>query len=336
MSARTALVLREAQPGDEQRLLAAFNRAFAAVDPSFTPRGPAAWRWRFRDCPDGARVMLALAPDGEIVAQYAGLGQTLVHRGERLRASQSVDSFVEPTRRGGLGRTTAFVETGRAYAERFGGDAPGRDVLMWGLPVPAAWRIGRARLGYGFVRSVMQLVGDAAALGDAIPAGVELEEVERFPAEVGALFERVAPGLGLAALRDQRRLDWRYADHPERRYAVALARVDGALAGYAVARRGAFDGREGALLCDWLADRARPDVAVALRAWLVRRARAEGQRRLAGLLPDTSPEWLEFQRAGWRVEPTRYTLVARSWRRALPVDDLRASFWVTLGDTDLA
>jgi hypothetical protein len=164
---------------------------------------------------------------------------------------------------------------------------------------------------------------------------VELVEVQRFPVEIGALFERLAPGLGIAALRDQRRLDWRYADHPEQRYAIALARVEGLLAGYAVARSGLFDGREGTLACDWLTDRARPEVALALRAWLVRQARAEGRRRLAALLPDTSPEWLEFQRAGWRVEPTRYTLVARSWRRALRVDDLRASLWVTLGDTDL-
>ena len=31
---------------------------------------------------------------------------------------------------------------------------------MWGLPVPSALRIGRKRLGYRFVRSVLQLVDD--------------------------------------------------------------------------------------------------------------------------------------------------------------------------------
>jgi hypothetical protein len=329
------LELRAARPGDEERALAAFNRSFAAADARFRPRTLKAWRWRYRDAPDGARAMLALAPDGSVVAQYAGLGQVLWRGAERLRASQSVDSFVDPAWRSGLGRTTAFARTGVAYAERFGGDAPERDVLMWGLPVPAAWRIGRAKLGYEFARSVLALVRDPQRTAEAGAGGVDLQEVQRFPREVDALFERVAPSLGLAALRDTRRLDWRYADHPEHEYSIALAHSGGELAGYAVYRRGAFDQQEAGLVCDWLVDRAAPQAAVALRNWLCERARADGERRLVALIPDCAPEWLDFQRAGWRVEPTRYVLAARSWRRALPVEDLRASFWITLGDTDL-
>jgi hypothetical protein len=182
---------------------------------------------------------------------------------------------------------------------------------------------------------VLQLVADPQRLATQVPAGVELEPASRFPPEIDGLFERLAPGLGMAAVRDRRRLEWRYLDHPTRRYALALARVGGALAGYAVYSRGAFDGRAGGLAVDWLVDRAEPLAAQALRAWLAQRARADGERRLVALLPDAAPEWLDFQRAGWRVEPTRYTLVARSYRRGLDVDDLRGSFWMTLGDTDL-
>jgi hypothetical protein len=329
------LELREARPGDEERVLEAFNRSFASSDPAFRPRTLRAWRWRYRDAPDGSRAMLALAPDGAVVAHYAGIGQSLVLGGQRLQASQSVDSFVDPAHRAGLGRTTLFARTGAAYAERFGGDAPERDVLMWGLPAPAAWRIGRARLGYEFARSLLALVGDPARCAEAPAVGVELTEVERFPREVDALFDRLAPSLGLAALRDVRRLDWRYADHPEHTYRIALARGGGALAGFAVYRRGSFDQKSGGLLCDWLVDREVPQAALALRGWLCERARADGERRIAALIPDCAPEWLDFQRAGWRVEPTRYVLVARSWRRSLPVEDLRASLWVALGDTDL-
>jgi hypothetical protein len=329
------LELREARPGDEERALAAFNKSFAAADAGFRPRTLKAWRWRYRDAPDGARAMLAMAPDGAVVAQYAGLGQVLVRGTERLRASQSVDSFVDPAWRASLGRMTAFARTGVAYAERFGGDSAERDVLMWGLPVPAAWRIGRAKLGYEFARSLLALVRDPQRTVEPEDAGVELEEVQRFPREVDALFERVAPTLGLVALRDARRLDWRYADHPEHTYSIALARMGGELAGYAVYRRGSFDQQSAGLVCDWLVDRAAPRAASALRNWLRERARADGERRLVALLPDCAPEWIDFQRAGWRVEPTRYTLAARSWRRALPVEDLRSSFWVALGDTDL-
>lgn len=335
MSARGELELREARTSDEARILDAFNRSFAASDATFRPRTPAAWRWRFRDAPDGARAMLALAPDGSVVAQYAGLGQCLAFGPQRLRVSQSVDSFVDPSWRSGLGRTGAFVRAGCAYAERFGGDAPERDVLMWGLPVPAAWRIGRARLGYEFARSLLALVRDPSWGADESMAGVELQEVRKFPHDVDGLFERLAPGLGAIALRDARRLDWRYVEHPEHTYQIALARAQGELQGYAVYRSGAFDLQPSGLVCDWLVDRSAPLAAAALRTWLAACARAEGQRRLVAWIPDCAPEWLEFQRAGWRVEPTRYVLVARSWRRSLPVEDLRATFWVALGDTDL-
>ena len=42
-----------------------------------------------------------------------------------------------------------------------------------------------------------------------------------------------------------------------------------------------------------------------------------------------------YQRAGFRVSATRRTLVARSYRRDVSVDWLRANWYMTLGDTDL-
>ena len=234
---RAALRLRALEPGDGPAVLAAFNRAFAAVDAHFVARDLETWRWRFERNPDGARGMLALDETGAVVAQYAGVGAQYVLDGESLQVSQSVDSFVDPHWRG-LGRSGAFVRTGLAFAERFGGDAPGRDVLMWGLPVPAAERIGRLRLGYGFVRSVLQLSGEPAALELPRSAGVEVRELQAFDGEFDTLFERLAPALGAVARRDVRRLTWRYREKPGATYRVAAARAGGRLVGYLVLARG--------------------------------------------------------------------------------------------------
>jgi hypothetical protein len=333
VSPRAKLVYRPCEPGDEARVLEAFNRAFAASDADFVPRTPAQWRWRYLENPDGARSMLACDEAGAVVAQYAGLGQSLQAGGERLRASQSVDSFVDSRWRA-LGHSGVFARTGVAFAEHFGGDAPDRDVLMWGLPAPAAWRIGARRLDYGFVRSVLQLSADPARIAPAAAGAVEVAPVAAFDEEFDALFERTAPQWGIVARRDAVRLSWRYLQRPGAPYRIAAARENGRLSGWAVLAQGRFEGRAATLLVDVLHDRA-GRAGDALLAWAAEEARAHAPQPLIALLPEHAPEWLAWQRAGMRVAATRYSLVARSWRPSLAVEDLRERFWMTLGDTDL-
>jgi len=69
-------------------------------------------------------------------------------------------------------------------------------------------------------------------------------------------------------------------------------------------------------------------------AWALGAARADGLA-LTAVFPEPAPEFTGFQRAGFRVRPTRRVLVARSYRRDVSVDWLRANFYTTLGDTDL-
>ncbi|HVS18164.1 MAG TPA: hypothetical protein VMT18_06160 [Planctomycetota bacterium] len=332
---RGTLRLRPLERGDEEGLLAAWRRAFAPLDPAAAERSLADWRWRFEANPDGAQVLLALDGEGRVVAQFAASGAAFELDGERLRAGQALDSFVDPAWRG-LGRSGAFVRTGLAFAEHFGGEGLGRSVFLWGLPAPAALRIGSARLGYGFVRSVLHLVGEPVAL--RLPASgacgaLDVREVAAFDGSHDAFFAGEARSRGAIAVRDARRLTWRYRERPDAHYAGAEARAHGRLAGWAVLARGRFAEREATLVVDVLAEREGGALA-ALTAWAAERARADGLP-LVALVPDTSREFLALQDMGMRVEPTPYTLVARSWRRALDVSDLRARLWITLGDTDL-
>ena len=327
-----ALRLRPLERGDEEGLLAAWRRAFAVVDPGAARRTLEEWRWRFEGNPDGCQVMLALDGEGRVVAQFAASGALFELDGERLRAGQALDSFVDRAWRG-LGRSGAFVRTGLAFAERFGGEGQGRSAFLWGLPAPAARRIGAARLGYGFVRSVLQLAREPEALTLPAVGAREAREVAAFDGSYDAFFAAQARARGALWVRDARRLTWRYRARPGVDYRVAEVRAGGRLEGWAVVARGRFAEREATLLVDLLCQPEGRALA-ALTAWAAERARDEGLP-LVALLPDTSREFLALQEIGLRVEPTPYTLVARSWRRALDVADLRAKLWITLGDTDL-
>ena len=208
---------------------------------------------------------------------------------------------------------------------------------MWGLPERTAWRIGHRYLGYDTVSNVKWLVLDAGtteALAGAQPAGgLEVVEATAFPAQLDALFERGATGRRALGLRDARRLAWRFG--ADERVRIAIARGAEGASGYVVARPGELDGQRGLLVCDWLVPLAAPEAARALRSWVLRATRRLGLERAVCAFPESAPEWLDFQRAGWRVRPSRFRLVARSYRSDLSVDWLRRNWYWTLADTDL-
>ncbi len=328
--------VREFEPGDEHAILATFNRVFAEIDPSFTPRSLEAWRWMYLANPSGWRIWLAVSDvDGRVISQYAGVRQRMLLEGRPAHFSQAIDSMTDPAFRRGLKRPGFFVITGYPYAANYGGPPPDGDVVMWGLPVPAAWRMGKAFLGYEVVRVQNKLVLDLERARLEAAPGVAIEEVRRFPDGVRELTDAAGAVHGAVAVRDAAQLDWRFSDHPEKRYALALARVRGRLAGYAVYRAGTYDGERDGLVCDWLVPEGEGAAAAGLRAWLVERARADAVLRLTAVFPDTVPEWQAFQRAGFRVRPTRYFPVARNYVAPYRMPWLHRHWYYTLGDSDL-
>ncbi len=330
------LTIREYRPGDEHAILSTFNRVFAQVDPTFTPRTLAAWRWQFEANPSGARIFLALTEDGQVVSQYAGIGQRVLLEGQRVSFSQSVDSMTDPAWRLVLREPGFFVLTATPYGERFGGPGPDQDVFMWGLPVWSAWRVGKAYLDYEVLRTQLKLAAPLERLRLAPAGGVEVEEVARFPDDVEAVGASRAAQAGAMAVRDVPQLEWRFRQRPDRSYAVGVARRGGAAVGYAVFRKDLFDKTpDEGLVCDFVAPPGDAAVSSALLAWLADRARAEDARRLVTLFPDTAPEWQAFQRAGFHAAGTMYFIVGRSWVKRTKLRWLFENWFYTLGDTDL-
>ncbi|MDF1799004.1 MAG: GNAT family N-acetyltransferase [Planctomycetota bacterium] len=348
MSEVPPYTIREYQPGDEEAILETFNRVFSGVDPNFVPRTMREWRWTYLDNPSGWRISLAVTEDGRVISQYAGIAQRMLLDGEPAHFSQAVDSMTDPTFRRGLKRPGFFVLTGYPYAEGYGGAPPDKDTVMWGLPVPPAWRIGKQYLKYELVRTQLKLCVAPAAL--VLPGvgshGVVVEELEPergFPEDVGELFAAHAQRHGAMAVRDKAQLDWRYTQRPGYRYRIASARRGGTLVGLTIQRVGGFDGRQDSLVCDWMVG---PPVAagspfdlgaaVELLAWHKARAIEDGAEQLTALFPDTAPEWLAFQEVGFRAADSSYFLVGRNYVKQYDMRWLRRHWYYTLGDTDLA
>jgi hypothetical protein len=325
--------VRAYRAGDEHAILEAFNRIFAGVDPTFHPRTLEEWRWQYERNPSGQRIFLCATEEGRVLAQYAGIPQRVLLDGEPTFFSQSVDSLADPGFRR-LSREPLFVQAGRAYDSCFGGEGPRKDTLMWGLPVPAAYRIGKKQLKYELVRQQHKLVAPLDALA-ARGTPLQAASLASLPPETDALFERFARGRAGLAVRDRAQWRWRYEENPHHRYEFGACARGGELAGLAVFRRGSFDQSEDGLLVDWMVPAEDEEARLALLGWARARAAAASCARLTALFPDTAPEWQLFQTLGFRVHATRYFLVAWSFSARHDLAWMRRHWYYTLGDTDL-
>lgn len=325
------LILRPFQRGDEAAILRAHAQAFSRDE----SRSLEHWRWQFERNPAGSQILLAFDSAGEVRGQYATLRQRVRSEVGTLHFAQSVDSFLARPQGSGLSRTSAFVRAGEAFCSRFCGAAPKQDHVVWGLANPAAWRSGSRRLGYEHVRTQNLLAAGLDELPQGLPTGFELQESESAPAEVAQLHERASASRGASAKRDEGWMRWRFSDKPDARYVFGALREGAQLRGVGVYRHGDFGGRSGGLVCDWIVPGQDDAARYALLAWFAQRGRASGARELIALLPDSAPEWLQFQRLGFRVAPTEYILAARCFHPALDREFLFQRWFYTLGDTDL-
>lgn len=335
------LTIRPYRPGDEHGILETFNLVFREVcGPGYVDRTLEQWRWQYLQNPWGHRMSLAVAPDGTIVSQYAGVPvladtphgpQTFVH---------CVDSMTHPAWRAGLKRPGIFVITGlpfSAHSRRIG------DAVLYGFPVDAAFRIGSRYLEYHFLRVIDFLIRDVAA-GVIDPAPeLRLERVTAIPPDIGSLYDTVRAEKRLLLRRDYRYLDWRYVQNPSRAdYELWTARraANGRLAGLLVLKPGGGLAPDAATIADWLASEHDAAAAQALLHIATRRAAEEKKVRLMTVCPDWSAEWRTFEAAGFVKTPSANWLERRLvyLLTGSPLTEpvLQRDWWYMLGDSDLA
>jgi hypothetical protein len=333
------LEIRPYRPGDELQILTTFNLVFAEVcGPGFVDRTLAQWRWQYLQNPHGHRMSLAVAADGTVVSQYAGVPlvaetpfgpQTFVH---------CVDSMTHPAWRGGLKRPGIFVITGlpfSAHSRQIG------DALLYGFPVDIAFRIGQRYLEYHFLRVIDYLIRDLAVAAPPLPAGLELTKVEAIPADIDGLWQLVKADKRCLLRRDHSYLDWRYVQNPQRAdYELWTVRRAGTLCGLMVLKPKQSLVPDGATIADWLVAESDLPALQALLHAAVQRAQQEQRQRLVAVFPEWSHEWRSFEGRGFVRTPSKTWLERRLvyliTGSPLTEEVLAQQWWYALGDSDLA
>ena len=321
----SAYEIRAFEDRDLESLLATWAEVFGGDG---MPR--AAWDWKFRTNPAGARVWVALHC-GEVVAQYAAMPHRVWLSGREVVFSEIVDSMVHPDHRRGLKRPGLFVELARPMLEAIGG--PDADFVCYGWPAPSAWRIGSRYLGYELLRTQSLLVSEVGSGATEPPA--EVERLERFDHQARWLWERCCGVWGASTIRDDAFLNWRFVDRPDRSYDLFGVRdAEGVLRGFAALHVGPWAAGAQGVLADWLVPPDEPEVARALLAACRARVRQVGLDALTAVLPEWSEWYAALQREGFRVFESDLVLAARPFVRKFDTLWLREHWWTTLADSD--
>ncbi|MFT4512568.1 MAG: hypothetical protein ACI89X_004166 [Planctomycetota bacterium] len=326
------ITIRPYQPGDEESLLRGHNQIFPE-------RSLAHWQWKFGDNPTGqVHTMVADHEQEGLVGAYVTLPAHALIEGQRRIIGQCVDLWVQPQHRRFGPRPGLFVNLALAHYEEWGGKGENQNSFHHGWPI-ATWRIGQKYLKYEIVRDWDFLFREMTPGGfpkRSTSDELEVRKVGRFDTDVDGLWTEFSKETQLAVIRDQRYLNWRYADAVDSSYELYECREKSSnkLRGIAVVAQRNFILPNTCFLVDWMVPQHDGDTTTALVAMAEERATALGTNTLATLFQHRDPRFLEFQKMGFLVYGTIYFQVV------IPFDKHDTHFYKeqwyhTLGDSDL-
>lgn len=323
-------VIRDATEADRDAVLALLAAAHGSE-----VRDAATWDWLFRGRLD--RYVVADA-EGRLAAQYALLPVRVLHRGEVVEASLSLDTATHPDF-GGQGLMTDLGN--RAYAR------PGAE-LVFGFPNPSSAWILYNRLGWHELRPFPLLFKPLAGLlraATGLPAptlrrsAARAERFDRFGSWADHIWEETAAGLGTSVVRDSPRLNWRYADAPFT-YDRFLVRAGDEPVAFAVLRTVSWRRGKLSYLMDFAAVQGATAEAASVLNEAVATARSAGSAGVAAVATPRHPLFDVLRASGFRTVPARarrqFSFGARLSGRLESHDELRRldGWHITAGDFD--
>jgi GNAT superfamily N-acetyltransferase len=277
------------RPDEDRRALEALYRRVFGNDAADASR--LRWDWQYRRNPGnpaGQPVIYVAREGPTVVGHYGTMPVRLWVRGREIDASWGMDLMVAPERqRQGIGEALFRVwdrHTGAAL-----GLAPSDSSrqllkkLRWPEPSPVPCLIKpltrRALKRPNWPESLNNLVSALTLpfvkiVARTRPLGAQVEMVRRFPPEVTAFWERIAPKFDFAVRRDAPYLNWKFIEAPHVRYCIATLKRDGHIEGYAVYRHLQEPRSRVTSLVDFLVDPDDESGMETLLRWVDREARA--------------------------------------------------------------
>lgn len=297
-------VIRDFDPGtDTAALEDLWARVFG------TPRGGQSLAWLFRPGPAGASPRAVAEQDGRIVAHAGAVAMRFQSGDARVRGGYSVAAMTDPACRG----QRLFFRVGEHLYRRMteqdfdfvAGFSNANSFRLMTGPLqrtairPFPWCVRplsprglvQGLLGRASVPAIADADAVARALRGAERGDVSLCVVDpaASDARLDEIWARVAPGVGIGAVRDAAFVHWRYATRPEAGYRLVVASRAGCGAGWFAYRSLALRGIPAGFVVDFVLAPGEAAAGAALLRAAAGIARAEGAALLSALRPGSGP-----------------------------------------------
>lgn len=310
-------VIRDFDPGtDTAGLEDLWNRVFG------TPRGGQSLAWLFRPGPAGDSPRSVAERDGRIVAHAGAMALRFQCGGSVVRGGYSVAAMTDPACRGqrlffrvGEHLYQRMTEAGFAFVAGFSNAHSFRLMtgplqrtairpFPWSVRPLSPWALGRGLLG-GARPPAASADAVARALRAAERGDVSLSIVDPAMGDprLDAAWSRVAPAIGVGAVRDAAFAHWRYATRSDAGYRLVVAERAGRAAGWLAHRSLALRGIPAGFVVDFVLAPDEPAAGAALLRAAAGLARAEGAALLSALRPGSGPARAALARAGFVPVP---------------------------------
>jgi peptidoglycan/xylan/chitin deacetylase (PgdA/CDA1 family) len=320
--------IRLATDWDGEKTNQLFNKVFQKH------RGSAEYQWRFKENPWFKELPLrsVICERGDsLVGIYPLMSTKWKFYDETLWSLHALDNcIVEECRGSGVQRAMHSLMSSEILSTvGFG----------FGFPADRAFLVGTRALGYRPIGNFTALSAEIERVNVAGNAeGIQVVPIDRFGDEHDRWWQRHGAQLFPVIIpRSSHYLNWRFADHPFRRFRLLhLVGPDGIL-GYAVVGFAMFEGKVVGTIYDLLCAREPAAINSLIRA-CVEIARKHRAHTIQCWLFQHVPYYAYFEQSGFApVENTDVHFIISAWQN----DDFEKrciasahDWFVTLGDSD--
>ncbi|KHD05060.1 hypothetical protein PN36_33935 [Candidatus Thiomargarita nelsonii] len=324
---KPTFIFRPYQPGDEQAIQAGFSEVF----PSY--RSLETWHWIYTQNPNGARIMLAWADNGDLAAHYACTVQTATWADQQVEVGLICDVFSTPAYRAfSKGRRGVFVQTIETFVKKWADI--NQLIMLYGFPSERPFRLGKLLMGYrSFSRWHYYRYTLPIESQQHTPIGI-LNAPKRFDSAFDRLWMRRVKRYSFAINRTAKFLNWRFVDIPHRHYWIwAFSTfLSTEVLGYVVIA----PNKPQAQLVDFCLPE---DIQLAQSFWqqVVGILRWRGIRTIETWFAAVCPDEQCLQTLGFKSCPRSGTIIPtfRSFYQELDSKWVDANFYYTMADSDL-
>ena len=311
--------LRRYRDGDEQSIIELLD---AALGQRYSLEY---WKWKYTRNPAGPPFIWLAEYDDRIIGHYAFIPIAMKVGNAYVSGSLACDAAIHPDYQGqgvfssivnrscldagenGIPITYGFANTnlGATY-RRY--ERMGQICLLIRMVRVLDWESVLARYIHNeCLASATEAVLRKFRRSKYPESTITIEHVDRFDERIDAFWERISSSFNVIARRNQRYLNWRYVDHPEKDYTIYAAMKDRTILGYCALAREEWHNLRVGVIVDIIGFQDYRNVVPSLIDRAVNWFEEQDAEAIGSMMSDQHPYARLFAKAGFIRYPSRNT-----------------------------